>query len=65
MSFCCTFSMGIPSKTAKAPAYPGQEYIPRGQNVLQALFKDHFDTFKQQYDEKYAKLYGNYRIDSK
>ena len=32
-------------------------YIPRGQNVLQQIFKDHFD------DEKYAGTYGNYRID--
>jgi hypothetical protein len=55
--------MGIPVQTTRAHAYPDKEFIPRGQNVLQALFKDHFDTFKQQYDEKYAKLYGNYRID--
>ena len=40
-----------------------QEYIPRGQNILQQIFKDHFDNFKEQYDEKYAKSYGNYRID--
>ena len=38
-------------------------YIPRGQNVLQTIFKEHFEDFKQQYDEKYAKTYGNYRID--
>ena len=40
-----------------------QTYIPRGQNVLQKKFKDHFENFKEQYDEKYAKTYGNYRID--
>jgi hypothetical protein len=40
-----------------------QKYIPRGQNVLQQIFKDHFENFKEQYDEKYAKTYGNYRID--
>ena len=40
-----------------------QKYIPRGQNVLQKIFKDHFENFKEQYDEKYAKMYGNYRID--
>jgi hypothetical protein len=40
-----------------------QEYIPRGQNVLQTIFKDHFVEFKEIYDEKYAKTYGNYRID--
>ena len=31
-----------------------QEYIPRGQNILQQIFKDHFDNFKEQYDEKYT-----------
>jgi hypothetical protein len=38
-------------------------YIPRGQNVLQTIFKNHFDDFKEQYNEKYAKIYGNYRLD--
>jgi len=37
--------------------------IPQGQNVLQQIFKDHFDDFINQYDEKYAAAYGNYRID--
>jgi len=40
-----------------------QAYIPRGQNDLECIFKDHFEKFKEQYDEKYAKTYGNYRID--
>ena len=40
-----------------------QPYIPRGTNVLQCIFKDHFADFKEQYDEKYAKTYGNYRIE--
>ena len=41
---------------------PLSSYIPRGQNVLQTIFKKHFDDFKEQYDEKYAKTYGNYRL---
>jgi DNA-directed RNA polymerase subunit F len=40
-----------------------QVYIPRGQNVLQQIFKDHFSDFKERYDEEYAKEYGNFRID--
>ena len=40
-----------------------QTYIPRGTNVLQRIFKDHFTKFKEQYNEKYAKAYGNYRIE--
>jgi len=38
-------------------------YIPRGQNPLQKIFKDHFADFKEQYDEKYAQSHGKYRID--
>jgi len=38
-------------------------YIPRGQNVLQNILKDHFNDFHDQYDEKYAGTYGKYRID--
>ena len=40
-----------------------QEYIPRGRNVLQQIFKDHFDDFIDQYDEKYSATYGKYRTD--
>jgi len=38
-------------------------YIPRGKNVLQIIFKYHFNNFKEQYNEKYVKSYGNYRLD--
>ena len=54
--------MDIPVPTIKVHSYSSHEYIPRGQNVLQALFKDHFAGFKEIYDENYAKIYGNYRI---
>ncbi|MBA7542594.1 HTH-type transcriptional activator RhaS [subsurface metagenome] len=37
-------------------------YIPRGQNVLQRIFKEHFDDFRELYDEKYAKNYGTFRL---
>jgi hypothetical protein len=42
---------------------PLSSYIPRGQNALQTIFKKHFDDFKEQYNEKYAKIYGTYRLD--
>ena len=38
-------------------------YYPRGQNSLQKIFRGHFNDFKEQYDEKYSKSYGNYRLD--
>ena len=38
-------------------------YIPRGQNVLQTIFKEHFEGFKEQYDDKYAKSYGKFRLE--
>ena len=41
----------------------GPKYVPKGQNVLQRIFKDHFKEFQEQYDEKYAKEYGKYRLD--
>ena len=42
-------------------------YIPRKQNVIQRVLKDHgecthFSDFEEQYDELYAKQYGKYRI---
>lgn len=40
-----------------------QAYIPRGTNVLQCIFKDHFEKFQEQYEDTFAKEYGNYRID--
>jgi len=38
------------------------EYVPREQNVIQKIFKDHFSDFEKQYDDHYAKQYGKYRI---
>ena len=55
--------MGIPEQSVTVHSYTGLEYAPRGQNVLQVIFKDHFADFKEIYDEKYALKYGNYRID--
>ena len=40
-----------------------QEYIPRGQNILQQIFKDHFEEFKEVYEDKYSKEYGKFRLD--
>jgi hypothetical protein len=40
-----------------------QEYIPRGQNVLQRIFKEHFEEFKEIYEDRYAQDYGKFRLD--
>jgi hypothetical protein len=53
----------VGSLVQKTQTEPLSSYIPRGQNVLQTIFKNHFDDFKEHYDEKYAKTYGNYRIE--
>ena len=37
-------------------------YTPREQNVIQKILKKHFSDFEEQYDDHYAKEYGNYRI---
>lgn len=38
-------------------------YHPRGTNVLQTIFKGHFQQFAEQYDERYAKIYGRFRLE--
>ena len=30
---------------------------------MQQIFKDHFEVFKEQYEEKYSKTYGKFRLD--
>ena len=40
-----------------------QKYISRGQNDLQKIFKDHFEEFKEVYEDKYSKEYGKFRLD--
>jgi len=37
-------------------------YIPREQNVIQKIIKDHFSDFEKRYDDHYADKYGKYRI---
>ena len=46
----------VGSKASCSPMQPGQ-------NVLQRIFKDHFEEFKDQYNERYARIYGNFRVD--
>jgi len=53
----------IPKTITNPSQYPISSYTPRGQNVLQKIFIDHFVNFKEQYDEKYAKTHGNFCID--
>jgi len=37
-------------------------YVPREQNVIQKILKDHFSNFEEWYDDLYTKQYGKYRI---
>ncbi|HUU30397.1 MAG TPA: hypothetical protein VM123_21550 [archaeon] len=38
-------------------------YQPRGINALQLLFKKHFQSIAEQYESKYAVIYGRFRIE--
>jgi hypothetical protein len=38
-------------------------YRPRGINDLQILFKKHFQSIAEQYESKYAVIYGRFRIE--
>ncbi len=38
-------------------------YQPRGINTVQLLFKKHFQSFADQYESKFAVIYGRYRIE--
>jgi len=38
-------------------------YQPRGINILQLLFKEHFQSFANQYEAKHAIIYGRFRIE--
>ena len=37
-------------------------YQPRGISALQLLFKEHFQSLTDQYEDKYAIIYGRFRI---
>jgi len=37
-------------------------YSQRGTNALQAIFKEHFQEFAENYDRKYAPQYGRFRL---
>jgi len=37
-------------------------YVPREQNVIQKILKDHFQEFENCYEEKYADKYGKFSI---
>ena len=38
-------------------------YVQRGTNVLQTIFKGHFQNFADNYEEKYAPTYGRFRLE--
>ena len=38
-------------------------YRPRGINAIQLLFKPYFQSIAEQYESKYAVIYGRFRIE--
>jgi len=38
-------------------------YVPRAANELRTIFERHFDQFCEQYEERFAKKYGMYRLE--
>ncbi len=55
--------MGLNAPIEQTLTEPLSSYIPRGQNILQKVFKEYFNDFREVYEEKYSKTYGKYRID--
>lgn len=51
----------LPLSRATHPATPA--YRPRTQNALQTLFRDHFSSFCDHYDEHFAAEYGRFRLE--
>jgi hypothetical protein len=52
-----------PSLQQESPHRTTRVYRPRGINVLQRLFKEHFQSFADQYEVKHAMIYGRFRIE--
>jgi len=49
---------------APAPANPSRlAYAQRGTNTLQQVFRDNFGRFAAEYDSRYAKELGNFRME--
>jgi hypothetical protein len=42
---------------------PTSKYIPRGRNQLHTIFEQHFAEFCDQYEDRYAKPYGLFRLE--
>jgi hypothetical protein len=38
-------------------------YAQRGTNILQSIFKEHFDQFADAYEDTYAATYGKFRLE--
>jgi hypothetical protein len=49
--------------TATPSVSPRAVYAQRGTNTLQHVFRDHFASFAADYDVRYAKELGNFRIE--
>jgi len=51
-------------QAAAAPSVsPRAAYAPRGTHTLQRAFQDHFDSFAADYEARYAKEFGNFRLE--
>ena len=37
-------------------------YIPKNSNIIQQIFKNHFNEFENVYEDKYADEYGSFNI---
>jgi len=42
---------------------PTPTYAQRGANILQIIFKEHFQDFTDSYEQKYAPTYGRFRLE--
>ena len=40
---------------------PASTYAQRGTNALQAIFREYFQEFAENYEQKYAPVYGRFR----
>jgi hypothetical protein len=57
------YSCFSPLYTVYPKTRDAMPYIPRNQNVIQHVFKDHFKAFEETYEESYSQQYGLFRLD--
>ena len=62
MSFSLVY-INVVTVSAVATTASKAKYIPRGRNQLHTIFEKHFEDFCNQYEERYAKKYGRFRLE--